>query len=189
MLTRRNLLGAAGAFGLSASRPGTASAEAVLGDDGIYRQPWFLESFLELEEDLRDAADAGKRLAVMWELRGCPFCRDTHLVNLAVPEVSGYIRERFEILQLNLIGDREVTDFDGEVAGEKRIAQKYGVRFTPTILFFPEQPEGLGDRAPMAREVARVVGYQEPKAFRRTFEFVADRHYESTSLQEFLARA
>src|SRR5215510_5706251 len=112
MPSRRTVL--AGAAALCAIHADGARAEAILTDDGLYRQPWFLESFLELAGDLDGAAQQGKRLAVIWELRGCPYCRKMHLVNFAQPESEAYIREHFEILQLNIIGAREVTDFDGE---------------------------------------------------------------------------
>src|SRR5207253_11460487 len=84
MLTRRGLLTGFAAFGLAAP----ARAEPVLTEDGLYRQPWFLESFLELADDLQGAANTGKRFAIMWELRGCPYCRETHLVNFARPDVE-----------------------------------------------------------------------------------------------------
>jgi thioredoxin-related protein len=183
MLTRRSLLLAPLALGAA-----PAAAEALLGDDGLYRQDWFLQSFLELGPDLEDAAAEGRRLAVMIEQRGCPYCRDTHLINLADPAVSDYIRERFAILQINLIGDLEVTDFDGAALSEKQFAERYGVRFTPTILFFPESAEKLGDHPPREREIARLVGYHEPDAFRRTFAFVHEKAYEHESLADYLAR-
>ena len=92
MLSRRLLLAGSAASGLAAlpgqALPRRARAEAVLTDDGFYREPWFLESFLELADDLAAASENKKRLAVMWELRGCPYCRETHLVNFAKPEIS-----------------------------------------------------------------------------------------------------
>src|ERR1041384_472479 len=135
--TRRYLLagGVAAAVSLAAIR---ARSEPTLTEDGLYRQPWFLESFLELPDDLQGAANLGKRFAIMWELRGCPYCRETHLVNFARPDIEAYIKENFEILQLNIIGSRKVTDFDGAEMTEKVLAAKYGVRFTPTLQFFPE---------------------------------------------------
>jgi len=163
-----------------------AFAAAILTDDGLYRQPWFLESLLELAEDLEAAADNGKRLAVMWELRGCPYCRDTHLVNFAKPEIEEFVKERFDVLQLNIIGAREVTDFDGEKLPEKRLAEKYGVRFTPTFQFFPERPAGLAARKPREREVARAQGYLQPAHFLAMFKFVSERAYEKGSLADYL---
>ncbi len=161
-------------------------AQALLGDDGLYRQPWFLESFLELASDLQEAAAQGKRFAILWELKGCPACKRTHLVNFSDPAIVAFVRERFEILQLNIIGAREVTDFDGETLPEKRLAEKYGVRGTPTFQFFPESAAPLKGRAPQEREVARAEGYLEPAAFKRLFAYVAERAYEREGLDAFL---
>src|SRR5689334_3532016 len=143
--TRRNLIaaGAGIAAGLILPR---AHAEAVLTEDGLYRQPWFIESFLELGDDLQGAAKAGKRFAIMWELRGCPYCRETHLVNFARPDIEAFVRGNFDILQLNIIGSRKVTDFDGSEISEKALAAKYGIRFTPTFQFFPESATGLAGK-------------------------------------------
>jgi thioredoxin-related protein len=185
MLSRRRLLASA-AGGLGLARLGAAQAEAILTDDGLYRQPWFLDSFLELADDLAAAAEKKKRFAVIWELRGCPYCKETHLVNFAKPEIETFVKDRFEILQLNIIGAREVTDFDGEKLPEKRLAEKYGVRFTPTFQFFPDTAAGLAQRKPRDREVARTQGYLEPKHFLAMFRFVSERAYEKGSLRDYL---
>src|SRR5262245_53351102 len=80
MATRRELITSLGAAVLAGSLPALARAEEpILTDDGLYKQSWFLESFLELGDDLDGAAKEGKRFAVMWELRGCPYCKETHL--------------------------------------------------------------------------------------------------------------
>src|SRR2546430_8044349 len=110
--TRRNLVAGSAALAASLVAPRVRGA-AVLTEDGLYKQPWFLESFLELADDLQGAANLGKRFAIMWELRGCPYCRETHLVNFARPDIEEYIKGNFEILQLNITGSRKVTDFDG----------------------------------------------------------------------------
>jgi thioredoxin-related protein len=185
MVSRRAFLaGSMGGVALASSRP--AFAQATLTEDGLYRQPWFLESFLELADDLESAAAKGKRFAVMWELRGCPYCRETHLVNFAKPEIENFVRARFDILQLNTIGAREVTDFDGEKMSEKRLAEKYGIRFTPTFQFFPERATGLAARKPREREVARAQGYLLPEHFLAMFKFVSERAYEKGSLRDYL---
>ena len=62
---------------------GAARAEPILTDDGLYKEPWFLESFLDLADDLEGAGKEGKRFVVMWELKGCPYCKETHFVNFA----------------------------------------------------------------------------------------------------------
>src|SRR5665647_2950264 len=156
--TRRDLL--AGTLGLAPLDVSGARGEApVLGDVGLYKQSWFIESFLDLSDDLEAAAKAGKRFAIMWELRGCPYCKETHFVNFARTDISDYIKANFEVLQLNIIGSRKVTDFDGSELSEKALALKYGVRFTPTLQFFPEGAALLKNISPTKREVTRAPGY------------------------------
>jgi thioredoxin-related protein len=185
MLWRREFLAGLATGGLCLSH-GMAHAEAVLTEEGFYREPWFLESFLELADDLAAASEKKKRLAIMWELRGCPYCKETHLVNFAKPEIADFIKDRFEILQLNIIGSREVTDFDGAKLSEKALARKYGVRYTPTFQFFPDSTTGLAQKPPREREVVRTQGYLEPPHFLAMFRFVSERAYEKGSLRDYL---
>lgn len=163
-----------------------ARIEPVLLEDGRYTQPWFLTSFLDLKDDLADAVKQGKRLALLWDQRGCPYCMEMQRVNLADPTVNTYIRERFEVVQLDLYGAREVTDFDGEVLSEKALARKYGVTGTPTILFVPPTVDGVAGKTGRAIEVARMPGYFRPGHFEAMFAFVFDRAYERQSFLAYL---
>ena len=186
--TRRYLL--AGGAALAASVTGRgARAEPVLTEDGLYKQPWFLESLLELPDDLQGAANLGKRFAIMWELRGCPYCRETHLVNFARRDIEDYIKSNFDILQLNVIGSRKATDFDGAEISEKALAAKYGIRFTPTFQFFPETSIGLGEKTAGQREVARAPGYLRPDDFLALFRYVREKGYETKSFRDYLRAA
>jgi thioredoxin-related protein len=184
MLSRRQVL--AGSAALAALPCTPLRAAPVLTDDGLYREPWFVDTFLELADDVEDATKNNKRLAVMWELRGCPYCRETHFVNFARPDIAAYVKEHFEIVQLNILGDREVTDFDGQKLSEKKMAQKYLLRGTPTFQFFPEHSAGLAAKAPRAREVLRTQGYLLPDDFKKSFRFVAERAYERMSFRDYL---
>jgi thioredoxin-related protein len=186
--TRRELIAGSAALVASLVAP-SVRAQAVLTDDGLYRQPWFLESLLELADDLDGATKAGKRFAIMWELRGCPYCKETHLVNFARPGIEDYIKTNFEVLQLNIIGSRKVTDFDGSEISEKALAAKYGVRFTPTFQFFPESVAGLREKAPDKREVARAPGYLLPDDFLALFRYVREKGYETKSFRDYLRAA
>ncbi len=184
-LTRRGFVALASAAVAFADRK-EARAEAVLGDDGLYHEPWFLQSFLDLREDLEGAASNRKRLAIMWERRGCPYCRETHLVNFADEGISRYIRDNFEVLQLNLVGSRKVVDFDRQELAERDLAQKYGIRFTPTFQFFPVSTDGIEAKEPMAREVARAPGYLKPQHFLAMFRFVREEGYTRGNFRDFL---
>ena len=166
--------------------PGNAWAQAILTEDGLLRQPWFIDSLLELPDDLAAATAGRKRFAVLWELRGCPYCRETHLVNFARPDIEAFVKANSEILQLNIVGSRKVTDFDGSEISEKALAAKYGVRFTPTFQFFPEAVTGLAGKPPEKREVARAPGYLRPDDFLALFRFVREKGYETKSFRDYL---
>jgi thioredoxin-related protein len=183
-MTRRNLLLGAGASGALAALP--ARAEPTLTGDGLYREPWFLQSFLNLADDLETAHSEGKRFAIMWELKGCPYCKETHFVNFARSDIAGYIKANFEVLQLNIIGSRKVIDFDGSELSEKALAKKYNVRFTPTFQFFPERAAPLKALEPAKREVARLPGYMRPDDFLAMFRYVREKAYESKSFRDFV---
>ena len=186
-LTRRDLwLSAAAALAL----PTALRAAPELTDEGLYKEPWFLDSFMVLAEDLAAADQQGKRFAIMWELKGCPYCKETHVVNFARPDIADYIKANFVVEQLNIIGLKTVTDFDGEELTKKAIAKKYGVQYTTTFQFFGEDPARLKTLAPQAREVARAPGYFRTDDFLAMFRFVRDKAYETKSFRDFLkARA
>jgi len=182
-MTRRALLAAAaGAVTLRGAR----AEGPTLTADGLYREPWFLESFLDLADDLATATKEGKRFAVMWELKGCPYCKETHFVNFAQARIADYIKANFEITLLNIIGSLKVTDFDGEVLPEKELAKKYGVRYTPTFQFFRDDPAAMKTLSPQKREVARAAGYLRPNDFLAYFRFVREKAYDKGSFRDFL---
>ena len=154
-----------------------------LSDDGLHVQPWFLVSLL----DLREAQESGKRLAVVWEQRGCIYCRDMHEINLAKPAIADYVRENFAVVQLNLFGSREVTDLDGQVLPEKDLARKWGVVFTPTILYFPETVADGNKRSGKELAVAQMPGYFRPFHFLAMFHYVREMRYADIHFQKYLA--
>lgn len=178
------LLGSAGMVSAAVDK---LLPKSEVGDNGLHIQPWFLESFLDLREDLREATKQGKRLVIIWEQRGCPYCKRVHDVNLRIPRLVDYLKKNFVILQLDLWGDREVTDFDGKAMPEKKLSQRYGIRYTPALQFFPETVKEMAGKKGRDREVHRMIGYFHPYHFITTFEFVYDKAYvEEPNLQRYL---
>ncbi|MEK9726270.1 MAG: thioredoxin family protein [Rhodospirillaceae bacterium] len=178
------------AAGLLAPSVGRAAAPSppyapVRLENGRYAQPWFLNSFLELADDLAEAGANGKRFAILWNQEGCPYCRETHLVNFAIPEVTDYVRANFDMIQLDIWGARTVVDFDGTEMSEKDLAKRNQVRFTPTIQFFPESFAATPP-AGKAAEVARMPGYFRPFHFLTMFEYVRADGYAKGPFRKFL---
>jgi thioredoxin-related protein len=191
MLTRRFLLaaGPAALAALAAARAGAAPAGLTMGEDGLYHFDWYLESFLDLGEDLEGAAKAGKRFAVLWGLKGCPACRLMHEDYMADAATTSYIRANFEILHLNILGAREVTDFDGTKLPEKAMAARYGIRSTPAIQFFPDKTDGLAAKAALDREATRMHGLLPKPEFLKFFRYVRERGYDRAGFPDWTKTA
>ena len=158
-------------------------ALAEIGDDGLHKQPWMRDTFKDLREDLDEANAEGKRLVLFFEQRGCIYCRKMHEEVFSDQAISDYIGENFFVVQMNLYGDIEVVDFDGESLSEKDMARKWRVMFTPNIVFLPEEvPEGAN-----AMDVAVAV---MPGAFGKgttkdMFTWVQEKRYLLDNGEDF----
>ncbi len=164
----------------------TASAVEI-GDDGLHKQEWFSITFRDIVEDVETARAEGKRLALIFEQIGCIYCKEVHENVLTDPEVRAFIEANFMIVQYNLYGDEEVIDSDGEELTEKTAARKWGVLFTPTILFLPEEiADGENARA---AAVAAMPGSFRKGTFLDFFTWVHEKGYDSDEdFQRFHAR-
>ena len=112
---------------------------AELGDDGLHKAPWMRDTFKDLAEDLQEANAEGKRLMILVEQRGCIYCTKMHEEVFVVPEIAQFIEDNYFVVQINMFGDVEVTDFDGTVLAEKDMVRRWGALFTPSIYFLPEE--------------------------------------------------
>jgi len=160
---------------------------ANIGEDGLHKEEWFAITFKDVGEDIAAAAEQGKRLAIIFEQRGCIYCAQMHEKILSDPEVRDYIRENFVVVQYNMFGDEEVVDLDGESLTEKTAARKWGFVFTPTIVFLPEA-------APEGKSVPQAAVQVMPGAFGKwtflnMFRWVREKGYEGEEhFQKYHAR-
>ena len=160
---------------------------ATLGDDGLHKAPWMRDTFKDLHEDLEEATAEGKRLMIIIEQRGCIYCKKMHEEVFPIEEIANYIDENFFVVQINMFGDVEVTDFDGETLPEKDMVKKWGALFTPSILFFPTE---VGTDVSAGRAAAATM----PGAFGRYTTFnmlnwvVEEGYNGEESFQKYHAR-
>ena len=160
--------------------PATA---AELGDDGLHKTAWMRDTFKDLREDLADANAEGKRLALIFEQRGCIYCTKMHNEVFPREDIDSYITDNFFVVQLNLHGDIEVTDFDGETLSEKNMARKWGMLFTPTILFMPQEvPE---DATAQSAAVAMMPGAFGAGTTLDMFTWVNEKRYTLDNDEDF----
>lgn len=131
-------------------------ATAELDDNGLHVEPWIEETFLDLREDLDSANANGQRLLILFEQRGCIYCNEMHENVFPREDIAAILDEDYFVIRLNLHGSLEVTDFDGEVMSERDIARRWGILFTPTLMFMPEDvPE---DQTAIQASVATMPG-------------------------------
>jgi len=158
---------------------GEGRLEEGMVNPGFHEQPaWFKQSFLELPEDVREAAAADKRLILYFYQDGCPYCKKLLETNFALRDIVDKTRGNFDVVALNMWGDREVTALDGTLMTEKRLAEQLEVMYTPTLIFLDEQ----GNR------VLRLNGYYPPHKFEIALDYVAGHHEQQLSIQDFAAR-
>ena len=160
---------------------------ADIGDDGLHKAPWMRDTFKGLIEDLAEANDEGKRLMIIIEQRGCIYCKKMHEDVFPIEKIAKYVEDNFFVVQINMFGDVEVTDFDGETLPEKDMVKKWRSLFTPTILFFPR--EVADDVSAAQGAVATMPGAFGPHTTFNMFNWIIEKGYESgESFQKYHAR-
>ena len=112
-----------------------------MGDDGLHKPAWLRDTFKDLQEDYEEAKAEGKRMLIIVEQRGCLYCRDMHEHTFTDERVKALLEDAYFPVQLNLHGDIDIVDLDGEVLSEKEAARKWGVLFTPTMILFPMEAD------------------------------------------------
>ena len=167
--------------------PGPARADrhlptlpvAEIAADGMYAQEWLYKSALNLPADLAAAERDGKRLVIFWEQRECSYCTTMYELNLRIPRMIDKIKNNFNVVKLDIWGERKVTDLDGTVLAEKELAEKYQIRYTPTLQFLSESVAKAAGRDGLESEAFRFEGYFKPFHFYFLFHYVQSKGYES----------
>ena len=160
---------------------------AEMGDDGLHKAAWMRDTFKDLSEDLEEANSEGKRLAVIIEQRNCMYCKKMHETVFSDPDIFSYLMDNFFVIQINMFGNVEVTDFNGEALEERDMVSKWGIMFTPTMMFFPED---ASDEQPANQVmIASMPGAFGKETARNLLTWVIDKEYEmpGASFQKYHA--
>ncbi len=143
---------------------------------GYHEKPaWFKTSFLDIREDIAEAAAAGKRVMLYFYQDGCPYCAKLLEVNFAQREIAEKTQKYFDVIAINMWGALEVTDLRGRTTTEKGFAADLKVMFTPTLLFLDEQ----------GKVVLRLNGYYPPHRFSAVLDYVGQHKEKEISFREF----
>ncbi len=160
-----------------------AVSAAELGDDGLHKTPWMRDTFNDLREDLEEASAEGKRLVLLIEQQGCIYCKKMHEEVFPQPDLSAYIEDNFFVVQLDLHGSATAVDFDGEEAEQRALMRKWGILFTPTLIFMPEEVPENSTAAEAA--VAAMPGAFSKATTLDLFTWVNENRYELDNGEDF----
>lgn len=136
---------------------------------------WFKESFLDFEEDIEEATENNKRLVLYFWQPGCPYCNQLWEENFSSEDVVKTFRDNFDIIAMNMWGDREVISVAGKNFTEKSFAAALNIKYTPTLLFFNENK----------KVVHRLNGYIPVEEFQQSMRYVADKMEKSQTFGEY----
>jgi thioredoxin-related protein len=138
---------------------------------------WFKESFLDLREDVREAAKSGKRVLLMFTQDNCPYCAALVERNLSQREIEATLREKFDVIAVNLWGDRDVTGLDGKAYTEKSYGAALKIQFTPSLLFLDET----------GQTILRLNGYVPPARLQTALDWVGGKQEKTIAFRDFVA--
>ncbi len=150
----------------------------VMVNPGYEEKPsWFKVSFLDLFEDIEEAAENNKRVMVYFYQDGCPYCKILLQDNFSQLEIADKTQKYFDVVAINLWGDQEVTVGD-KVYKEKDFAEALKVQYTPTLLFFSEDK----------KVVFRANGYYPPEKFSALLDYIGEKQENKISYQAYMEK-
>ncbi|MFT5503143.1 MAG: thioredoxin-related protein [Gammaproteobacteria bacterium] len=160
----------------SASANETVSRGEIQGGLVHAAPDWFKDSFLEIADDVEEAAEENKHVLLFFQLNGCPYCDRMLTENFKSGPVKNYIQENFDVIAINVRGDREIAFNEDVSVTEKELSELLNVRATPGIMFLNS------DNKP----VVRVDGYRASERFSHILKYVSNKAYESQKLSDYL---
>jgi len=166
-------------FSISLSTPCLADTPAkgkMSGAKVSHFPAWFKESFLDITEDVAEANEAGKHVILFMHINGCPYCYKMAEENFKQAPYTPFIKENFDVIEINIRGDREVALNQDTSLTEKELAQKWNIVYTPTLIFLNSNNQ----------TVARVNGYRSIADFKYVLDYVYEKAYQKTSLAKYI---
>ena len=149
-------------------------------DDALILPDWFKLSFLELDADIKEAAEQNKKgLIIYFGQKFCPYCKAHLTKNWGQDDIVNYTQKNFDVIAINIKGQRPILDVDGKTYTEKTFSALKKTNFTPSTLFYNTK----------GKEVLLLRGYRPPYQFRAALEYVADEHYKKETFRNYMARA
>jgi thioredoxin-related protein len=165
-------------FSLHAAEPAAPARMGIYYGAKTTEYPaWFKDSFLDMKEDIAEARKNGKRVIMIFTQNGCPYCAALVERNLSQREIEATMKEKFDVVAVNLWGDKEVVGLDGKTYTEKTFSAAQKIQFTPSLVFFDETGNIL----------LRLNGYVPPARLQAALEWVGGKQENTIAFRDFVA--
>ena len=153
--------------------PINASAAGSADPEAFYQLP----AFGDFQANLNSALDEGKKgILVYFYQDQCPFCTKMQNEVFTQPIVHDFFHKYFDVYKVNIKGNKQFTDVDGDSVSQVKFAVQNRARATPTLIVFGEGGE----------ELVRFISNPSVEEFLAFGKFVVDgAHQEGTDFFKY----
>ena len=128
----------------------------------------FLEEAFDLQESLEEAKSANKKgIMIFFGMENCPFCHKMKVNVLNKDKAIKFYKKNFLLYELDINGQTDLVDFEGEDTTSKDFAFKHRVRATPVIAFFDLK----------GKKIFKRTGYSNLEEFMIMGKYIVDDVY------------
>lgn len=119
---------------LAAFLPGSASAERA-DPESFYQ----VAAFGDFQTNLQQALGDGKKGILVYFFQDqCPFCHKMEQEVFTKPIVHEFFHKYFDVYKVNIKGNKDFVDVDGDSVSQVKFAVQNRARATPTLIIFGE---------------------------------------------------
>jgi len=133
--------------------------------------------FLPLTAATERSAAENKPMLLYFGRYGCSTCRKMHAEVFTDISVREKYKQAFVLAYVDTESGNRIRLANGETTTEMQFATRSRILGTPTFIYFSAEQKPLFKKA----------GFQSIEQMRRYGDYVADGHYRSMTLQDYLA--
>lgn len=163
---------------MHAQQAGDQLSAGMVNPGYVEKPAWFKDSFLDIRDDITEATESSKRVLLYFYQDGCPYCERLVKENMSQQNIVVNLQKNFDVIAINMWGDREVVGLDGKETTEKNFAVVNKIMFTPTLQFLDER----------GSHVLRLNGYVPPHKFKLALDYVGLNQEKDGSFRDYMEK-
>jgi len=133
--------------------------------------------FVSYDEGLAIARKSGKKIFIYYGRYGCGYCDKTNKESFSKEKVRERYTKHYSLIYVDAESGNRLTLPNGEQITEMQFGPRIKALVTPVFVFM--EPDG--------KEILTIPGFQTAKNLLELDKFVSNNHYQSKSLNRYLA--